>query len=180
MSELFANFEVNRQPRWPIVSKLLAGSLIMHVSLAACVLYVPGLRTAFNLASLISGTRVVDKDYEKTQIGDDVQLVELASDKFHYPEAISRPEGQCRWPPPLQGTKFISQCNPRGHAELQLLLLPVHSECFDSPAAKCYCSPRRRWSTAARVGSKSAMTAEAQLNLIRYRKNNLIYHRERV
>ncbi len=82
MSELFANFEVNKQPRWPIVSKLLAGSLVMHVSLAACVLYVPGLRSAFNLASLIADTRFVDKAYEKTQIGDDVQLLELASDKW--------------------------------------------------------------------------------------------------
>ena len=91
MSELFANFEVNKQPRWPIVSKLLVGSLVMHVSLAACVLYVPGLRSAFNVAILIGGTRVVDKDYEKTQIADDVQLVELASDKFHYPEGYFAP-----------------------------------------------------------------------------------------
>jgi hypothetical protein len=102
MSALFANFEVNKQPRWPIISKLLAGSFVMHVSLAACVLYVPGLRTAFNIANLIAGTRFVDKAYEKTQIGDDVELVELASDKFHYPEGYFAPEGQMPVaPPPL-------------------------------------------------------------------------------
>src|SRR4030095_3083831 len=101
MSELFANFEVNKQPRWPNLSKLLAGSLALHVSLAACVVYIPGVRTAFNIASLIAGTRFVDKAYEKTQIGDDVELVELASDKFHYPEGYFAPEGQPVAPPPL-------------------------------------------------------------------------------
>ena len=94
MSELFANFEVNKQPRWPIISKLLVGSLILHGICAASVLYVPGLRSAFNIASLVAGTRVVDKDYERTQIGDDVQLIELARDKFHYPEGYFAPEGQ--------------------------------------------------------------------------------------
>ncbi len=34
MAELFANFEVNREPRWPVISKLLAGSLALHVLLA--------------------------------------------------------------------------------------------------------------------------------------------------
>jgi hypothetical protein len=94
MSELFANFEVNKQSRWQIVSKLLAGSLVLHVILAWCVLYIPGVRSAFNLAALIADTRFVSKPYERTLIGDDVQLVELASDKFHYPEGYFAPEGQ--------------------------------------------------------------------------------------
>jgi hypothetical protein len=111
MSELFANFEVNKQPRWPIVSKLLAGSLVMHVSLAFCVLNVPGLRSAFNLASLIAETRFVDKAYDKTQIGDDVQLVELTSNKFRYPDGYFAPEGQMPVePPPAPGAPaFVSQ-----------------------------------------------------------------------
>jgi hypothetical protein len=104
MSELFANFEVNKQPRWPTISKLLAGSLALHVSLAACVVYIPGVRTAFNIASLIADTRFVDKAYERTQIGDDVQLIELASDKFHYPEGYFALEGQTPIePPPISG-----------------------------------------------------------------------------
>src|SRR4030095_13067575 len=104
MSELFANFEVNKQPRWPNLSKLLAGSLALHVSLAACVVYIPGVRTAFNIASLIADTRFVEKAYEKTQIGDDVQLVELESDKFHYPEGYFAPEGQMPVEPqPISG-----------------------------------------------------------------------------
>ena len=113
MSELFANFEVNRQARWPIVLKLLAGSLVMHVGLAACVLYVPGLRTAFNLASLIAETRFVDKAYEKTLIGDDVQLVELASNKFRYPDGYFAPEGQMPVElPPAPAPSFVTQAQP--------------------------------------------------------------------
>jgi hypothetical protein len=94
MSELFENFEVNKQSRRQIILKLLAGSLVLHVIVAASVLYVPGLRSAFNLASLIAETRFVDKPYERTQIADEVQLIELASDKFRYPDGYFAPEGQ--------------------------------------------------------------------------------------
>jgi hypothetical protein len=94
MSELFENFEVNKQSRRQIILKLLAGSVLLHVIVGASVLYVPGLRSAFNLASLIADTRFVDKPYERTQIADDVQFIELASDKFHYPDGYFAPEGQ--------------------------------------------------------------------------------------
>ena len=61
---------------------------------AACVVYIPGVRDAFNLASLIADTNFVDKPYDRTEIGDDVQLVELASNKFHYPEGYFAPKAQ--------------------------------------------------------------------------------------
>ena len=181
MSELFANFEVNKQPRWPIVSKLLAGSLVMHVSLAACVLYVPGLRTAFNLASLISGTRVVDKDYEKTQIGDDVQLVELASNKFHYPEGYFAPEGQIPFePPPAPGAPtFVSQAQPP--AVMPEVVSPSPGpvpNASPSPAANATASPSQAIAQAQASPSpvqSPAMTAEqAQTELDKVvEKNNL-------
>lgn len=94
MSQLFANFEINKDPRWPLVSKLVAGSLALHVLFLACVLYIPGVRDAFNLASLIADTSFVDKDYVRTEIGDDVQLVELTSEKFRYPEGYFATEAQ--------------------------------------------------------------------------------------
>ncbi len=114
MSELFANFEVNKQPRWPVISKLLAGSLAAHMLLVVCVLYIPAVRDAFNLASLIADTSFVDKPYERTQIGDDVQFVELESDKFHYPEGYFAPEGQTAVvPPPVPFTpQFLAQAKP--------------------------------------------------------------------
>jgi hypothetical protein len=61
MAELFASFEVNREPRWPVISKLLAGSLAVHLLALAGVVFVPGVRDAFNLASLITVPRFVDK-----------------------------------------------------------------------------------------------------------------------
>ena len=94
MPELFAHFEVNRSPRWPVVSKLLAGSLALHVMFVGSVLYIPGVRAAFNIASLVADTTFVDKDYERTEIGDDVQLVSLAGDKFRYPDGYFATEAQ--------------------------------------------------------------------------------------
>jgi hypothetical protein len=86
MAELFENVEVNRDPRWPILLRLVGGSLILHLLLLWLVVYVPAFRDALNVASLIASTRIVDKDYQATHIGDDVQLLDLADQKFHYPE----------------------------------------------------------------------------------------------
>src|SRR6185295_19259603 len=149
MSELFANFEVNKQPRWPIISKLLEGSTLMHVSLAVCVLYIPGLRSAFNIASLIAGTRYVDRPYEKTQIGDDVQLVEIASDKFHYPEGYFAPEGQFPVTPPPAAPSFVAQAQPTGVMPEALVsmaasptpILPIAPSSSPSPTPGATASP---------------------------------------
>jgi hypothetical protein len=100
MAELFANFEVNKAPRWPIICWLLEGSLAAHLLLLACVIYVPGVRDAFNIAVLFSETTFVDKPYQKTEIGDDVQLVELASNKFRYPDGYFALESQAGLVPP--------------------------------------------------------------------------------
>ena len=86
MAELFTNFEVNREPRWPTVLWLVEGSFAAHLLVLLCVLYIPGVRDAFNIATLIGETSFVDKPYEKTEIGDEVQLVELSSNRFRYPD----------------------------------------------------------------------------------------------
>ncbi|MGH9932461.1 MAG: hypothetical protein ACREA9_24935 [Pyrinomonadaceae bacterium] len=184
MSELFANFEVNKQPRWPVISKLLAGSLAMHVIFVACALYIPGVRAAFNLASLIADTSFVDKPYERTQIGDDVQLVELAREKFHYPEGYFAPEGQTAVvPPPAPFTpKFLVQAQPtRVQPELAPSPSPNPSPIAllsPSPSPRPTASPSQTIAQA--QGSPStaqspAMTAdEAQTELEKVaEKNNL-------
>jgi len=115
MSELFANFEVNKEARWPIISRLLGGSFAAHLLLLSCVLYIPGVRAAFNLASLIADASFVDKDYERTKIGDDVQLVELSREKFRYPDGYFALEGQTAVtppPPPITTPSFIAQAPP--------------------------------------------------------------------
>ena len=85
MSELFEKFEVNRDPRWHVLTKLVGVSLVLHLVFVWAAIYVPAFRDTLNIAALIANTKFVDKDYNATQIGDDVQLVQL-TDKFHYPE----------------------------------------------------------------------------------------------
>lgn len=86
MSELFANFEVNKDPRWPTLLRLTGGSVFLHLLLMWLVVYVPAFRDAFNIAALIANTRFVDKPYDATRIADDVTFIEGSSEKFHYPE----------------------------------------------------------------------------------------------
>ena len=83
MSELFANFEVNKDPRWPTLLRLTVGSVVLHLAFLWLVVYVPAFRDALNIATLIAGTRFVDKPYSATQIADDVNFVQLENQKFH-------------------------------------------------------------------------------------------------
>jgi hypothetical protein len=84
MAELFEKFEVNREPRWQVLAKLVGASVVVHLVFLWMVIYVPSLRDTFNIAALIAHTKFVERPYEATQIGDEVQLVQL--EKFHYPE----------------------------------------------------------------------------------------------
>jgi len=92
MAELFDKFEVNRDPRWPALTKLVGASLVVHLVLLWMVIYIPAVRDTVNIAALIASTKFVDKDYEATQIGD-VQMVQL-SEKFRYPEGYFALEAQ--------------------------------------------------------------------------------------
>src|SRR6266404_6934344 len=80
---LFEQFEINREPFWPRISWLIAGSGAWHLVLLACILLIPPLRNAFSLAVLFSGGGFVDRPYNKTDIGDGDY--EIATEKFHYP-----------------------------------------------------------------------------------------------
>src|ERR1044071_2828896 len=82
--ELFERFEVNRAPRWQVLTKLVGASLVLHLVFVWMVIYVPAFRDTLKIAALIASTKFVERDYEATQIGD-VQMVQL-TDKFHYPE----------------------------------------------------------------------------------------------
>ena len=86
MTELFANFEINKEPRWLILARLSAGSLVLHVLFIISVFYVPGVRDALNIASIFSGAQYVDAAYDKTSIEDQATVIDLAQEKFQYPE----------------------------------------------------------------------------------------------
>jgi hypothetical protein len=142
MAELFEKFEVNRDPRWIVVTKLLGASLVLHLALLWVVIYVPTVRDTVNIAALIASTRFVEKPYEATQIADQVQVVQL----FRYPAGYFTPEGQvaAELPPPAVPTvdpfapKIISQASKSPNVEPSPLPSPeasVSPETSPAPSA---------------------------------------------
>ena len=137
MAELFEKFEVNRDPRWQVISKLVGASLILHLGFLWAVIYVPALRDTVNIAALIASTKFVDKDYQATQIGDDILIVQL--EKFHYPEGYFALEAQIDGTLPAQSLandpfapKIISQARSTPD---------VKPEASPSPTAEASPSP---------------------------------------
>ena len=65
--------------------RLIGASAGLHLALLALLFYVPGVRDTFNIAALLSNTGYVDRAYNRTEIGEDVQLLTLANGKFRYP-----------------------------------------------------------------------------------------------
>src|SRR5580765_8568167 len=120
MAELFENFEVNRDSRWAMLTRLVGASLVLHLVFVWAVIYIPVVRDTLNIAALIASTKFVEKDYVATQIGDDVQLLNLADNKFHYPEGYFALEAQLNGTLSAQAVandpfapKIISQWNPK-------------------------------------------------------------------
>lgn len=94
MAELFRDSVVDRAPRWPILLRLTAASFVLHATVVAFLLYVPAVRDAFNIAALLANTGYVDRPYSQTEIGEEVQMVKLASAKFRYPPGYFATEAQ--------------------------------------------------------------------------------------
>jgi len=145
--ELFERFEVNRDPRWQVITKLLVASLVLHLVFVWAVIYIPVFRDTLNIASLIANTKFVEKDYEATQIRDDVQLVQI-SDKFHYPEgyfafeqqlATGQIPGQTAVADPF-APKIVSQWSKESKVDPEVSASPSPSASA-SPAASPSASP---------------------------------------
>ena len=147
MTELFENFEVNRDSRWAVVlGRLLGASLVLHLVLVWLVIYVPAVRDTVNIAALIATTKWVDEDYIATQIGDDVELVQLT--KFRYPEGYFALDAQIEGRLPAQAgaavdplaPKIVSQWNPSQNVDPEATPSPS-PEASASPAASPSASP---------------------------------------
>jgi hypothetical protein len=93
-SGLFENFEVNPEPFWPRIARLLSGSVAFHLVLIACVVFIPPVRDALSIAAMFSGAGFVDKPYNKTKIENEGEIVEITTDKFHYPEGYFAMDAQ--------------------------------------------------------------------------------------
>ncbi|MFL6336595.1 MAG: hypothetical protein ACJ754_25105 [Pyrinomonadaceae bacterium] len=86
MSELFDRFEINRVPRWPLMSRLVALSLVLHGVFLVAVVYVPTLRSLLYVASAVSGIKFVSEDYDPTLVGQRATIVKLEPhERLYYP-----------------------------------------------------------------------------------------------
>lgn len=92
MAQLFEKFEVNRAPRWKIMAGLVGASFIVHLVLLWMAIYVPAFRDTVNIVALVAGSKFVDKAYDATRLGDEVQWIDAGA-KFHYPEGYFTPDG---------------------------------------------------------------------------------------
>lgn len=134
--------------------RLVGASLVLHLVFVWAVIYVPALRDTLNIAALIANTRFVEKDYVATHIGDDVELLNLANEKFHYPEGYFALEAQLNGTMPAQpaandpfAPKIISQWNPKSPDPEQLA----------SPSPEASASP-----SASPAGASPSASAIAQ------------------
>lgn len=158
--DLFEKFEVNRDPRWQFLTKLIGASLVLHLVFVWAAIYVPAFRDTLNIAALIANTRFVDKDYKATQIGDDVQVVQL-SDKFHYPEgyfaleqqlATGQLPGQTKVADPF-APKIISQASKESK---------VYPEASPSPTPVASVSPSASPAASASASASPSASAVAK------------------
>lgn len=86
MAELFDRIEINRAPRWPLLSRLLALSVVVHGLFLLAVVYVPALRSILYVAGNMSGIKLVSEDYDRTLIGQRATVVQFAPhEKLRYP-----------------------------------------------------------------------------------------------
>jgi hypothetical protein len=141
LAELFEKFEVNREPRWKVLTRLVGASVVLHLVLVWMVIYIPALRDTLNIAALVANTKFVDKPYDATQIRDDVQMVQL-SEKFHYPEGYFAFEAQLAGQLPAQPSaadpfapKIISQASKEPKVDPEALASPSPEPSASSSAS---------------------------------------------
>jgi hypothetical protein len=86
MTELFDRFEINRAPRWPLMSRLVALSVVLHGLFLVTVVYLPTLRGLLYVAGTVSGLKFVSEDYDPTLVGQRATIVQFAPhEKLYYP-----------------------------------------------------------------------------------------------
>lgn len=172
MAELFANVEINREPRWQIMSKLAGLSLLVHATALASLIYVPAVRDTFNIAAFFSDTGFVDKAYSKTEIGDEVKVLQLPAAKFRYPDGYFATETELQLAQALQanaaGPPISVDLRPQSTPMPSPTPEPSPSPSLEtSPAPSPVASPTT--TTAENVNPETPRTpeqAEAELNKI--------------
>lgn len=105
-AEIFSDFEVYKYSRAPIVTKLLGASLFLHLIMGAVVALSPTVRDVLFLSGILSDTAFVDKAYKKTNIAEDVTIIDAG--KFKYPEGYFNKNQE-----PQQQAKVVEKPKPK-------------------------------------------------------------------
>ena len=82
---LFDHFEVNREPFWPRIIWLVAGSGAWHLVILALIMMIPPVRDAFSITAMFRDAGFVDRPYTRTEI-EDAEILDYSTEKFRYPE----------------------------------------------------------------------------------------------
>jgi hypothetical protein len=82
---LFDHFEVNREPFWPRIVWLVAGSGAWHLVILALIMMIPAVRDAFSITAMFRDAGFVDHPYTRTEI-EDAEILDYSTEKFRYPE----------------------------------------------------------------------------------------------
>src|SRR6266571_3084395 len=82
---LFDHFEVNREPFWPRIVWLVAGSGAWHLVILVLIVMIPPVRDAFSITAMFRDAGFVDRPYKHTEI-EDADIIDFSNQKFHYPE----------------------------------------------------------------------------------------------
>jgi hypothetical protein len=176
MSELFADSQINREPRWPTLLRLTGASLVLHAALLASLVYVPGLRDAFNIAALIANAEYVDRAYSKTEVGEEAQMLTLAQDKFHYPPGYFATEEQLRALAPPTPSAPQMTFTPNRFRHLPMAIPTPIPTPEPSPSVSAEASPAGKSDAKVAADSKAAdpktpEEAEQELNKIAAENN---------
>ena len=129
MAELFDRFEVNRVPRWPLLSRLLALSVVLHGLFIVTVAYVPTLRSLLHAAGTAAGIRFVSEDYDPTLIGQRATVVRLP------------PHEKLYYPPDYFGAPEVAETSPYDPTLVQQAAPPPPPPVFYRPPRRAY-TPR--------------------------------------
>lgn len=115
---LFDHFEVNREPFWPRIVWLVAGSGAWHLVILALIMLIPPVRDAFSITAMFRDAAFVDRPYTRTEI-EDADILDYSTEKFHYPDGYWAMDQQGMPPlpqfpvtPPYTPASVISAFNP--------------------------------------------------------------------
>jgi hypothetical protein len=119
---LFDHYEVNREPFWPKMSWLVAGSGVWHLVLIALILLIPPVRDAFSITAMFHDVSFVDRPYTHTDI-EDADIIDFSNEKFHYPDGYWAMDQQGMPPLPEQ----LPVTNPFTPAHFSTIPIPTPS-----------------------------------------------------